>query len=76
MPRTCPRPSYQAIITYSCLLTCFDVGRGSFVDHASGGVGGVLASLSAMVKECWGSSFPITPPSDRQYLLSTIPTDH
>ena len=21
---TCPRPSEQALITYSCLLTCFD----------------------------------------------------
>ena len=27
-----------------CLVTCFDVGSGSSVDHASGGVGGVLAS--------------------------------
>ena len=27
------------------LLTCFDVSSGSSVDHASGGVGGVLASL-------------------------------
>ena len=25
-----------------------------------GGVGGVLASLTTMVKECWGSSFLIT----------------
>ena len=44
MFRTCPRPSQQVLITYSCLLTCFDVGSGSSVDHASGGVGGVLAS--------------------------------
>ena len=27
------------LITYFCLLTCFDVGIGSFVDNASGGVG-------------------------------------
>ena len=45
MPRTCPRPSYEALITYSCLLTCFEAGSGSSVDHASGGGGGVLASL-------------------------------
>ena len=38
MPRTCPRSSYQALITYSCLLTSFDVGSGSSVDHASAGV--------------------------------------
>ena len=36
MHRTCPRPSQQALITYSCLLTCFIVGSGSSVDHASG----------------------------------------
>ena len=29
---------------YFCLLKCFGVGSGSSVDHASGGVGGVLAS--------------------------------
>ena len=46
MPRTCPRPSQQALITYCYLLTCFDAGSGSSVDHASGGVGGVLASLT------------------------------
>ena len=51
MPPTCPRPSYQALITYSCLLTSFDVGSGSSVDHASGGVGGVMVSLTTMVKE-------------------------
>ena len=39
----------QALITYSCLLTCFDVGTGSSVDHASGGVGGVLASFTMSV---------------------------
>ena len=61
MPRTCPRPTLQALITYSCLLTCFDEGSGSSVDHASGGVGGVLASPTSMVKECWGSSFLIIP---------------
>ena len=58
MPCTCPRSPYQALITYSCLLTCFDVGSGSFVDHASGGVGhasggvgGVLASLTTIVTD-------------------------
>ena len=38
------------------------MGSGSSVDHASGGVGGVLASLTTMVKECCGSSFLIIPP--------------
>ena len=38
---------------YSLLPTLvFWVGSGSSVGHASGGVGGVLASLSIMVKEC------------------------
>ena len=36
MTRTCPWPSWQALITYSCPLTCFDVGSGSSGDHASG----------------------------------------
>ena len=53
MPRTGPRLSWQALITYSCLLTSIDVGSGSSVDHACGGVGGVLASPTTMVKECW-----------------------
>ena len=53
MPRTGPRTSWQALITYSCLLTSIDVGSGSSADHASGGVGGVLASRTTMVKECW-----------------------
>ena len=44
-------------VTYSWLPSCLDVGSGSSVDHASGGVGGVLASLTTMVKECCGSSF-------------------
>ena len=47
---------------YFYLLLCFDVGSGSSVDHASGGVGGVLASLPTMVKECKGSSFLIISP--------------
>ena len=59
MPRTCPQPGPNYS---SCLLTCFDVGIGSSVDHASGGVGGVLASLTTMVKERCGSSFLIIPP--------------
>ena len=59
MLRTCSRPSYQTLITYSCLLTCFDVGSGSSFDHASGGVGGVMVSLTTMVKEWCGSSFLI-----------------
>ena len=49
MPRTCARSSQQALITYSCLLTCFNMGTGTSVDHASGGVGGVLASFITMV---------------------------
>ena len=46
-------------LAYSRVL---NVGSGSSVDHASGGVGGVLASLTTMVIECWGSSFLIIPP--------------
>ena len=48
----------------SCLFTCFNLGSGILVtvDHASGGVGGVLASLTTMVKECWGCSFLIILP--------------
>ena len=44
---------------YFLLTTHFlDVGIGkSSVDHAGGGVGGVLASLTTIVKECCGSSF-------------------
>ena len=40
------------------------MGSGSFVDHASGGVAGVLASntTNTMVKGCCGSSFLIVPP--------------
>ena len=51
MPRTCSRPSKQALIAYSCLLTCIDEGNGSSVDHASGGVGGVMASLTTRYGE-------------------------
>ena len=50
MPRTCPRSSQRAIISYSCPLTDLDVGRWSSVDHASGGVGCVMASLTNIVK--------------------------
>ena len=55
-------PLKLTLITYSCLLTCFDAGSGSSVDHTSGGVGGVLASLTTMVKECCGSYFIIILP--------------
>ena len=41
---------------------CFDVSIGSSVDHASGEVGGVLASFTTMVKVYCGSSFLIIPP--------------
>ena len=52
---------------------CFDVGSGSSVDQASGGVGGVLASLTTMVKECCGSSFIILPPlSNMLYKLVVL----
>ena len=49
MPHTCPRSSLQATITYSYLLTYFDMDSGSSVDHASGGVGGVLVSPTTIV---------------------------
>ena len=59
MPYTCSRSSKHALITYFCLFAGFDVSSGSSVDHASGGVGGVLASFTTIVKECYGSFFLI-----------------
>ena len=41
-----------AYITYSCLLTCFEVSSGSSGDQL--GVGDMLASLTTIVKECCG----------------------
>ena len=55
MPHTCPNYLFLPTLV-------FDVGSGRSVDHASGGVGGVLASFNTMVKECCGSSFLIIPP--------------
>ena len=49
-----PRTQGEALITYSCLVTCSDESSGSSVDHVRvwRGIGGVLASLTTMVKEC------------------------
>ena len=49
-------PNYLLLPTHA-----FYIDAGSCVDHASGGVGGVMASLTTMVEECWGSSFLIIP---------------
>ena len=61
MLRTCPRSSYQALITCSWPLACFDVDSETLVVYASGGVGGVLAALTTMVKECNTSIIHSTP---------------
>ena len=49
------------LLTLACLLTCFKVGSECSVDHASGGVRGVLASPITMVEKCCGTSFLILP---------------